>query len=146
MSQVGNMKRVSLIGIAAIALATSSCDFHETQFATINGPNSVPPIDINNGTVAQLILSPSSIQLLTGQTAQITTNAPFALQTQILWTSSNSAVASVSTTGVVVAFTPGTVVITGQYTFDTTNAGATSVTVTLPNPPVTPVPGIPVIP
>jgi len=132
------MKYAPLMLSAACALLASACDFHaDPQLATIN--NGVTAIGPNGNTsVPQLIITPVQIQLLTGQQAQLITNAPFALQPDLVWTSSNEFIAGVSSTGVVAAFTAGTVVISVHYVFDTTNAAASSVTVTVPQPNPTP--------
>ena len=132
------MKYAAPMGFAACVLFASACDFHvDPQLATINNGTTVIGTG-DNTTVAQLIITPVQVQLLTGQTAQLITNAPFALQPQLVWTSSNQFIAGVSSTGVVSAFTAGTVVITVHYVFDTTNSAASSVTVTVPTPNPTP--------
>ena len=78
---------------------------------------------------------PNAIQLPVGSSAQLSTNAPLALQNQVQWRALQPSIASVSTSGTVSAFSPGVATVIARYAFDTTQAASTTVTVIGPSIP-----------
>ena len=70
-------------------------------------------IEDNKGAVTEVRLSASTLELSVDQTAELKAEVQpsFATVKNVTWTSSNSAVASVSATGVVKGLRPGTTVI-----------------------------------
>jgi len=122
--------RLHWLTALAAAAAVSACDVLATP--RIAGLGGGQP-----GTTAapQLVITPTIIQLAVGGTAQITTNAPAALQSQLVWTSQAPSVATVSQAGLVTAASPGSTTIIVRYSSDTTNAASATVQVTGPMPP-----------
>jgi uncharacterized protein YjdB len=112
-----------------------------TLTATAGGVSATAAITVSPA-VANVTIAPTTSSLLVGQTATLTptlTDAAGATITgrTVTWTSSNDAVASVSTSGVVTAKTIGTATITaaiegksGTAAVDVKSATVTSVTVT----------------
>lgn len=83
----------------------------------------------SNGGASTLTVQPNQVQLLVGSSVQLSTNAPFALQSQVQWSSLAPAIVAVSPTGLVTAIAPGTAVVVARYAFDTTQAGSSTITV-----------------
>jgi hypothetical protein len=77
-----------------------------------------------------LVVSPSFIQLAAASTAQLSTNAPSNLVSQVRWTSLQPAIASVSQTGLVTTLIAGTATVVARYVFDTTNVASATIVVT----------------
>lgn len=82
------------------------------------------------GAGTSLVISPNSVQLVPGGTAQLSTNAPAASQSQVQWNSRQTTIATISPTGFVTAIAAGTATITAQLTSDTTNIATATVVVT----------------
>jgi uncharacterized protein YjdB len=83
-------------------------------------------------TTTPLVITPSQLQLAPGTSAQLSTNAPTAVQSQLRWSSSQTAVASVSSTGLVTGFGTGSASITVRYASDTTNVASATIIVSMP--------------
>jgi uncharacterized protein YjdB len=117
------MRRFILFGIACcLVLAATGCD-QATSPRLAN---------LLRGTVGQtgsLQVLPNHVQVVTGQTFQLQTNAPLSLANQVQWASSQPAIAAVNTSGVVTGLFPGTATITARFAFDTTQAASATVTV-----------------
>ena len=79
---------------------------------------------------SSLAISPNQVQLLVHATAQLTTNAPANLQSQVQWSSQPTTIASISPSGLVTALAPGTATVTARYASDTTNVATATVVVT----------------
>ncbi|HEY5062688.1 MAG TPA: Ig-like domain-containing protein [Gemmatimonadaceae bacterium] len=79
---------------------------------------------------APLVITPNQLTLTVGGTAQLSTNAPLNLQTQVQWSSLESTIVTISPSGSIDAVGPGTATITARYATDTTNVGSATVTVT----------------
>jgi uncharacterized protein YjdB len=72
---------------------------------------------------------PDQVQLTVGQTAQLQTNAPLSMSSQLQWRSSNPNIATVTPAGRVTGVFPGVASITARFAFDTTQAATATVTV-----------------
>jgi hypothetical protein len=79
-----------------------------------------------------LIIRPSLVSIVTGQTVQLFTNSPDTLLSQLVWISQIPTIASVNQTGLVTGGTPGTTIITARFSFDTLNIAAATVQVVGP--------------
>jgi hypothetical protein len=79
-----------------------------------------------------LVVAPQLVQLLTGTAFQLTTNAADTLRKQLVWFSQIPSIATVSQTGLVLAGTPGTTIVTVRYSFDTTNQSSATIQVSGP--------------
>ena len=98
-------------GVAAGTATVTATSEGKSGTATVT-VNPVPPVPV--GSVA---LSPASTSLFTGQTATLSvtvkdTAGTVVTNRVVTWTSSNAAIATVSTSGVVTAVAPGTATIT----------------------------------
>lgn len=94
----------------------------------VSSPSPPPPV-----TVISVTPSPSSASIQVG--AQVLLTATVQLsdgnsETSVIWSSSNTGVATVNTSGVVTAVAPGTVTITAASTRNTSKSGTATVTVT----------------
>jgi len=87
------------------------------------------PASINGLNAPQLIVSPQDISMVIGQEAQISTNAPDSLLSQLIWTSRNPTIVSVSQTGVVRALATGSASIVVQYSFEPLNSASATIVV-----------------
>jgi uncharacterized protein YjdB len=81
----------------------------------------------NTGNTA-LTLLPTDVQITVGSTTQLSTNA--GTSSSLQWTSSNTSVATVSSTGLVTGFSVGTATITVRFAADTTNVATSNISVT----------------
>lgn len=79
---------------------------------------------------AALVISPNKVTLSVGGAAQLSTNAPLNLQTQVQWSSLESTIVTVSPSGLINAVGPGTATVTARFATDTTNVGSATITVT----------------
>ncbi|HEY4218013.1 MAG TPA: Ig-like domain-containing protein [Gemmatimonadaceae bacterium] len=79
---------------------------------------------------SSLAISPNQVQLLTGGSQQLTTNAPASLQNQVQWGSLQTTIAIISPSGFVTAVGAGTATITANYSSDTTDVATATVVVT----------------
>ncbi len=118
-----------VIGVAAgsaIITATSVFDVSKrgTASLTVNSPPAVLSVTVG----------PASLSLPIGQSGQLT--AAVAVEnnasTQVLWTSDNSAIATVNATGRVTAVTAGTAKIRATAVADAGKFGESTTTVTAP--------------
>lgn len=125
------MRMQSIFALAA-TVAIAACDATSPQLAGLNGPGRTSG-GTNN--VTPLSISPNVVQMTVGTTFQLSTNAASAQQSQVQWSSLNTAIATVSQTGLISAISPGATTIVARYSFDTTNVATASVVV---NSPVTP--------
>jgi len=118
------MRMHPVVVLGLVIAATVGCETRDdASIAGIGGVTS-------RTDSSALTISPSSVAIAVGTTAQLSTNAG---STQaISWASSNTNVASVSGTGLVSAFAPGATTITARIIGDTTQVATASVSVTSP--------------
>jgi uncharacterized protein YjdB len=74
-------------------------------------------------------MSPTNIEMAIGQEAQLSTNAPDSLLSQLIWTSRNPTIVAVSQTGVVRALNTGSASIVVQYSFEPLNSASATIVV-----------------
>lgn len=92
---------------------------------------------ITNATLTGLTLTPTTVALITGNTSQLTVTGRFSdgteqnLTSQVSWTSSAPAIASVDSLGTVRAVTMGTAIITAARSGFTVTSTVTTTTATL---------------
>lgn len=122
------MSKHLLFVVAAVAVVTACDEAASPGIGRLAGPGDTTRVD--TGAAAQLIVSPSFVQVAAASTVQLSTNAPASLVSQVRWASLQPTVATVSQTGLVTALTPGTASITARYSFDTTNVAGATVVVT----------------
>ena len=90
-------------------------------------------------TVNSVTVAPAFVTLEPNDTQQLTATVdatPSSADKTVTWSSSDSDVATVSTTGVVTAVAPGSATITATSNLDNTKSGSCTVTVTAPAAPV----------
>lgn len=116
------MHRVFTLGIAVASLAACETRITEPRFASIGGGTSTP-------NSAPLVISPDTVTIAVGTTVQMTASAGSAIQGQLTWSSSNTSVATVSATGLVTAFAPGTSTISATNGNDPRTTGFATVNV-----------------
>ena len=90
-------------------------------------------------TVNSVTVAPASVTLEPNNTQQLTATVdatPSSADKTVTWSSSDSDVATVSTTGVVTAVAPGSATITATSNMDNTKTGTCSVTVNAPAAPI----------
>ncbi len=114
--------RVFTLGIAVAALAACETRITEPRFASIGG-------GATNPNIAPLVVSPDTVTISVGSTVQMTASAGSAIQGQLTWASSNTSVATVSPTGQVTAFAPGTTTISATNGNDPRTTGTATVNV-----------------
>jgi hypothetical protein len=113
------MRSLAALGLALAA--ASACEVATQPIvASLHGPPSS----------AALTVLPSSVTIGVGSSAQLSTNASDANQLQ--WFSSNTSVATVSSTGLVTGFSPGTALISVRFASDTANVSTATVVVASP--------------
>lgn len=114
---------------ASAAFSILACDTASSPgIGRLLGPGSLTQ-DTTSST-AQLVVTPSFVQLAVASTVQLSTNAPSSLTSQVRWTSLQSTIASVSQTGRVTTLTAGTATIVARYAFDSTNVASATIVVT----------------
>ena len=93
-------------------------------------------ITVTGSGVRSVAVSPNNAIVATGSTLQLVANVDrdAGVAGTVTWTSSNTAVATVSTAGVVTGVTAGTVTVTAASTVDPTVTGAAAITVRNPVP------------
>lgn len=128
------MRLHPLITLLAAAVSLAACDQAATPTIAGLGGGSGPVSSGNgsggsSGSPSTLAVQPSQVQLLVGNSVQLSTNAPFAMQSQVQWSSLAPAVVAVSPSGLATAVAPGTAVIVARFAFDTTEAGSSTITV-----------------
>lgn len=116
------MHPVAVLGLAIAAAV--GCETRDD--ATVAGIGGVT----SRTDSSALTISPSSVTIAVGTTAQLSTNA--GSSQALSWVSSNANVASVSSTGLVSGFAPGATTITARVVGDTTQVATASVSVTSP--------------
>jgi hypothetical protein len=122
------MRLHRFIALAIGAAALAACESTTTPtLAALGGTASA-----SGSTNAPLVISPNTVRLAVNGSTQLTTNAPFALQNQLQWSSLQTTVAETSPTGLVTAVGVGSATITVRYTSDTTNVATATVTVSAP--------------
>ncbi len=91
-------------------------------------------IEVQNIPVTNVTLDRATLSLEVGNTGQLvcTVNPSNATDTSVVWTSSNTAIATVSSSGLVTAVAAGTATITATSNMDGTKKGECAVTVTKP--------------
>jgi hypothetical protein len=124
---VDNTGKVTAVsaGTATIIAATSDANVKASAIVTIT--------PANKG-VQKVEISPNADILGVGQTRQLNANVtrdPGVAGT-VTWSSSNTAVATISTSGVVTAVTAGSAIITAASTVDPTVSGTAAITVRPP--------------
>ena len=119
------MQTRSILALASF-LTIAACDSNH-QLAGLNGPGTSGGGTIRPFPVAPLLVSPAAVQMPLGTTIQLTTNALPENQGQLQWTSFNTAIATVTQTGLVRAVGAGITTIVVRYVFDTTNVAAATI-------------------
>jgi len=123
--------RIKTLLAGAIVVLVLGCNLAEPPtIAGLFGPAS-----INGLNAPQLVISPLAIEMVIGQEAQISTNAPDSLLSQLIWSSRNPTIAAVSQTGVVRALAVGSASIVVQYSFEPLNSASATIVI---NPPPQP--------
>jgi hypothetical protein len=117
--------RIKTLLAGAIVAAVVGCNLAEPP--TIGGL--FGPASINGLNAPQLVMSPTNIQMAVGQEAQLSTNAPDSLLSQLIWTSRNPTIVAVSQTGVVRALNTGSASIVVQYSFEPLNSASATIVV-----------------
>ena len=115
------MLPVITLGVAALFAACETST--DPKVASVGG----------QGTTASnltLTISPNDVTISVGRNVQLATNAGSSAQLQ--WTSSNNSVATVSSSGLVTAFSPGATLIVARFTSDTTRSASATVNVITP--------------
>jgi uncharacterized protein YjdB len=108
-----------MLGVVA-ATILAGCD--------LSPANRLAGVGFPTGATA-LAISPDHVTLTAGSSLQLTTNAPLAQQNQLQWGSSNTAVATISPSGLVNAVAAGTTTITARYSTDTTRVATAAIDV-----------------
>ena len=111
--------------VAAAAMLTSACDTRVNPLVT--------SLDTGPGGTAGFSLSPATLRLTTGQSAQLTLASTRPLG-PYNWVTSQPGVAAVSQSGLVSAIGPGVATITVTSTVDGTVSASASVSVQSPTP------------
>jgi uncharacterized protein YjdB len=122
----------SVVTVSASGLATALAPGGAIVTATSEGKSSPASVTVAAIPVASVVVQPTTQSLVEGQTAQIraqpmdVTGKPLTGRV-VLWSTSNAAVATVTSTGVVTAQSPGNAVITAT---SEGKSGTSAVTVT----------------
>ena len=117
--------RIKTLLAGAIVALVVGCNLAEPPtIAGLFGPAS-----INGLNAPQLIMSPTNIEMAIGQEAQLSTNAPDSLLSQLIWTSRNPTIVAVSQTGVVRALATGSASVVAQYSFEPLNSASATIVV-----------------
>jgi hypothetical protein len=121
------MTRRLLFSIAAsAALAGVACDTAPRNQIGLVGP--VVVTDTTFGTTRSLFISPSFVQVDAGSLVQLSTNAGN-FSSALVWESRNPSIATVSQTGLVTTFLPGTATITVHFVSDPLNLAIATIVV-----------------
>src|SRR5262252_6597580 len=121
------MTRRLLFSIAAsAALAGVACDTAPRNQIGLVGP--VVVTDTTFGTTRSLFISPSFVQVDAGSLIQLSTNAGN-FSSALIWESRNPQIATVSQTGLVTTFLPGTATITVHFVSDPLNLAIATIVV-----------------
>jgi RHS repeat-associated protein len=90
--------------------------------ATLNGGSATSTVTVTPAEVVSLTLAPQDPTRFVGEQAQLTATGTYTdgttadLTTQVIWTSSNESVATITSSGLVTALTVGTSLITASFT------------------------------
>lgn len=114
------MRRTMLSAVAMLAVAMAGCDVRDDPALASLGPAPGNTVTFN--------ITPNTVSLTTGQSAQLTLNTTRALG-PYNWRSSQAAVASVDDFGLVTAVGTGTATITVSSAVDPTAVASATVTV-----------------
>lgn len=123
-------------GVATVdvtGLVTAVAAGSATITATSEGKSDAATVSIVQGAVASVVIVPDTVSMVVAQTTQLaaTTRDAFGgviTGSTIIWSSSNSVVASVSSTGLVTALGPGTATITATSDGHSATAAVTVTT------------------
>lgn len=99
-------------------------DFNET------GAYSLTAAAIVTSTPVTIVATPGTLNLVAGLQQQLTATVTGSSNTAVTWTTSASAIATVSTAGIVRGLTPGTATITARSVADPSKSANVTVTVT----------------
>lgn len=117
--------RSLLLAATAALLLAGGCDTRTDPITGVGGTT--------GGGTSTFNLTPSSLTLATGQSAQLTLNSSRALG-PYNWSSNQTGIATVSSDGVVTAIGPGIATITVISSVDRTAAASATVTVQAASP------------
>jgi len=121
------MRRYPIILLAlAAAMVAAACETDLTPTIARIGATTTTIVTTRP---ESLVVAPKLITLVTGTAFQLRTNAPDTLLKQLLWFSQIPSIATVTQTGLVMAGTPGTTIVTVRYSFDTTNTSSATIQV-----------------
>jgi hypothetical protein len=112
--------------VASAALAGVACDTAPRNQIALIGPISL--VDTTFGTTRSLFISPSFVQVDVGSLVQLSTNAGN-FSSALVWESRNPSIATVSQTGLVTTFLPGTATITVHFVADPLNLAIATIVV-----------------
>lgn len=114
---------VLLFGLCAVLAV--GCDTAPVENIAAAGPGT-PSAGGGNNHHSSLVIQPSQVDMLVGGTFQLTTNAAGAA---LFWRTSNSAIAGVSSTGLVTGVNAGFAIITATAASDPTQTASATVVV-----------------
>jgi hypothetical protein len=112
--------------------ATESNSYFRKTFATTDGTSTLPYLTFEYTTVAvsQVCLTPSSVSLNVGNTYYLSGSVlPSGAPSGLTWTSSNTSIATVTSSGMICASSPGNCTITARSSADSTKYATCSVKV-----------------
>jgi uncharacterized protein YjdB len=144
-SVVWTVKDAAIASVSSAGVVTGLAIGATQVAANVNGHSGIAAITVQRTPVASLVVRPSHVDAVPGLKTQLTGVAYDAGQNilsdrAIIWSSSNTAVATIDVNGMVTAVAPGTATLTGTAegksdvaTITVTQAPVASVVVT-PNP------------
>jgi hypothetical protein len=122
------MRKHTIIALSFAVAALLACDVDRTPtIAGIGGGPSTAPLGTDT---TQLLVFPSTAQIVLGGQIQLTTNVPAVATQQLEWASLNPLIASVSQTGLVTGGSVGSATIRVRLVGDTTNIATSVILVT----------------
>lgn len=121
--------------VTAVALGSATITATSTANASFRAGAQITVSPLDRG-VRSVRVSPDNAIVPTGSTLQLVANvdANSGIARTVTWSTSNAAVATVSTTGLVTGVSQGAATITARSTVDTTVTGAAAITVRNPVP------------
>jgi|SRR5689334_2183200 hypothetical protein len=124
----GRMRKHTIIALSFAVAALVACDVDRTPtLAGIGGGLSTAPIGSDS---TQLLVFPSSAQIVLGGSIQLRTNVLDTAFQQLEWVSFNPLIATVSQTGLVTGGSLGSATIRVRLVGDTTNIATSVILVT----------------
>lgn len=122
----------SVATVSSTGLMTAHAAGSATITGTSEGKSDAATVTVVQGPVASVVVTPDTVSMTVSQTTQLSATARdgaggIILGTTIVWASSNTGVASVSSTGVVTAVSAGTATITAT---SNGHSGTAAITVT----------------